>query len=365
MHTRWIVALLMALGGMTVSAEAQRSWQSEVGIRGGFTRAVTAGSGGDPTDVISLPGFNLGPVLPLATGLYAIIPWRNKLAFEVDVAASQLSIATTGTVFALGLRGNYAVTRNIYAAAGGGLAYTNGIIRNETQLGVQAAVGYRHAITPRLSGHLELRTTFWHDAENFGPVDAYSVLIGLGGTRGRATAAIRSPRTERAWVSSIGVAGGYAEVKLIGGGSLTTLAFPGYGSALGLVFVPEVTFPPTIFMIVPLRGRIALEPAADIHRFQESGRTSFSGNFSGRINYAIHGGWYGAAGGNLHYLKSTGVPGFARSGANVAAGYRFGLSGALGGRVEMNYTMFAKNVTFGIKPSNTFGLMAGVTVPLK
>jgi hypothetical protein len=116
---------------------------------------------------------------------------------------------------------------------------------------------------------------------------------------------------------------------------------------------------------VPLGTRIALEPALDVHRFQESGQTSFSGNVSARLDYALNQAWYGAVGGNLHYLKSTGVTGFARTGVNVGWGYRFGLSQALGGRIEMNYTMFAKNRTFGIDPANTFGLMMGVTAPLR
>ena len=366
MQTRWIVPLVATLSGTAANAAAQRGWQPEVGIRGGFTRAVTAGAGAAPTDVISVPGFNLGPVLPLPAGLYAVIPWSKGLAIETDVAASQLSVGATGTLFSLGVRGDFALTRNVYAAAGGSVAYSNGVFRNDTQFGVQAAVGYRCAITAGVNGHIEVRTAFWRDAENFGPVDEYSLLLGVGATSGRRrVAATRPSHPDDAWATSIGVAGGYANVKLIGGGSLIALAFPGYGSGLGSVFVPEVAVPPTIFMILPLSSRIALEPAVDIHRFQENGQTSFSGNFAARIDYAIRGGWYGGAGGNLHYLKSTGIAAFARTGVNLGWGYRFGVPTSLGGRIEMNYTMFAKNSTFGIKPANTFGLMAGVTAPLK
>jgi hypothetical protein len=38
---------------------------------------------------------------------------------------------------------------------------------------------------------------------------------------------------------------------------------------------------------------------------------------------------------------------------------------ALGGRFEANYTMFGENTDLGLVPTNTFGLMFGVTMPLK
>jgi hypothetical protein len=82
---------LLAFLGFVTTARAQQSWQTEFGIQSGFTRLVAAGSGGDPIDAISLPGFNLGNALPSPAGLYAIIPWSDKFAVETDFAASQFS----------------------------------------------------------------------------------------------------------------------------------------------------------------------------------------------------------------------------------------------------------------------------------
>lgn len=365
-------AILALAASLTTSAQAQRSWQTEFGIQGGFTRLVAAGSGGDPTDAFSLPGFNLGNTLPSSAGVYVIIPWSQKLAVETDIAASQLNLGGTITLFSLGVRGDYALTRQFYAAAGGALAYNNGVA-NETQLGVQAALGYRHRLTGALTGRLEVRTTFYAKAENAPPVDGYGVLLGVSTatTRARPARSGSAAAARRAWTPQLGLSGGYANVHLIGTGSGTALAFPGYGGAIGTAlstgapFLRAVTLPPTVFVILPVGDKVAIEPGVDIHRFQESGQTDFSGNLSARLNYAVHGGWYGALGGNLHYMKTTGVNAATRTGLNLAWGYRFPMTGSLGGRVEMNYTMFRRNTDLGLDPTNILGLMLGATMPLK
>lgn len=365
-------AMLALLAGVTTTGRAQRSWQTELGIQGGFTRLVAAGTGGDPTDAFSLPGFNLGNALPSTAGVYVIIPWSQKLAVETDVAASQLNLGGTITLFSLGVRGDYALTRQLYAAAGGALTYNNGVA-NETQLGVQAALGYRQRLTGTLHGRLEVRTTFYGKAENAPAVNTYGVLLGVSTatTRARAARSGSAAATRRAWTPQLGLSGGYANVHLVGFGGGTALAFPGYGGAIGTAlatgapFLRAVALPPTMFVILPVGDKVAIEPGIDIHRFQESGQTDFSGNLSARLNYAVHGGWYAALGGNLQYLKTTGVSAATRTGVNVAWGYRFPLTGVLGGRVEMNYTVFGKNTDLALDPTNTFGLMFGAMMPLK
>jgi len=361
-------AVLAVLASLTTTAAAQRSWQTEFGIQGGFTRIVPAGTGGNPTDAFSIPGFNLGNLVPSPTGLYFTIPWSQKLAVEGDVAASQFSAGATVTVLSLGVRADYALTRAIYGAAGGVVAYNNGLGANETQLGVQAGLGYRLRLSRTLNARLEARTTFLGKAQNAPARDLYSVLLGVSTVAGRARTAARSAGgqpSRGAWTPQLGVAGGYASVHVVGGGSLTALAFPIYGGALGPVLATEVTLPPTIFAIIPLGNRVAIEPGLDIHRFQENGQTSFSGNVSARLDYAVHGGWYGAAGGNLHYVKSTGVDAATRTGANLAWGYRFPFVAALGGRVELNYTLFGPSSKLGTRATNTLGLLFGATMPLK
>ena len=117
-------------------------------------------------------------------------------------------------------------------------------------------------------------------------------------------------------------------------------------------------------VVVPPSG-IAIEPGVDVHRVQSSGTTAFLGNLSARLDYALHGGWYAAAGGNLNYVKTTGTSAATRTGANVGLGYRFPFWGPLGGRVELNYTMFGKNTKLATGPTNTVGLMFGALVPLR
>lgn len=360
-------AMLALAASVSTNVQAQKSWQTEVGIQGGFTRLVTAGAGIGPTDAFSIPGFDLGSLLPSAAGLYVVIPWSKKLAVETDFAASQFTSGLSVTVVSLGVRGNYALTKSFYAAVGGALTYNNGIGVNETQLGIQAGLGYRMKLSGPLNARLEARTTFFGKAENAGALDAYSVLFGvsMAPNRGR-PARSASTASRRAWTPQLGVAGGYANVHLVNGPSLTALAVPAYGGGLGLILgFKEITLPPTLFAIIPIGGKLAIEPGLDIHRLQGDGQTDFSGNLSARLNYAVHGGWYGALGGNVHYFKSTGVNGAARTGLNLGWGYRFPMTGGLGARVETNYTIFPRNATYGLSPTNTLGIMFGVTMPLK
>ena len=119
-------------------------------------------------------------------------------------------------------------------------------------------------------------------------------------------------------------------------------------------------------------GRTAhVEPGIDLHRSQSQGVTAFTANVSARLDYAVSGGWYAAAGGNLVYTKAT--PGFFADpatssvsvpGVNVAWGYRFHMAGAFGGRVEANYVTLKQSNALGLA-TNTFGLMVGATMPLR
>jgi hypothetical protein len=369
---RTTVVLLALLTTGATRGQAQKAWQTEFGFQGGFTRLVEAGSGGDPTDVFSIPGFNLGNVLPSTAGLFAIIPWSKKLAVETDFAVSQFSFGATVTLLSVGVRGDYALTKHAYAAGGGSLAYNNGLA-NETQLGVQGALGYRFSLTSGLNARFEGRVGFFGKAENAPPVDAYSVVFGVSKVtaRGRTTRSPAAHTPGRQWTTQIGISGGYADVHLIGAGSVTAMALPGYGGALGNAFgatagqLRAITLPPTVFAVFPLGNRVALEPAIDIHHFNAGGQTDFSGNLSVRLDLAVHGGWYGALGGNLHYIKSTGIDASTRTGLNLGWGYRFPLTHDVGGRMEANYTMFPDNTTYNLPPTNTLGLMFGLTLPVK
>ena len=364
---RKLFVVLALAASVAPSAQGQQAWQKEIGIQGGFTRLVAAGSGGGPIDIVSLPGFSLGPLLPSAPGVYAVIPWKDKIAVEFDVAASQLTAGSGATLVTLGVRGDYALSHRFYAAAGGALGYINNSGTGETQLAIQAAVGYRRHLTGPLNGRLEVGARLWGKSENIGPQNTYSVLVGVSTPTRRGSAARGTQRAAAgAWTKQLGLAGGYATVHEVGGGNdIALLMFPSFGGGFAAAGSPAISLPATIFAVFPMGNKIALEPGVDIHRIQSSGTTTFVGTVSARLNYAVHGGWYGAAGGTLQYLKGTGANAATRTALNVAWGYRFALTGPLGGRVEMNYSLWGRNTDVGTAPINTFGLLFGVLVPLR
>jgi hypothetical protein len=260
------------------------------------------------------------------------------------------------------------VTRAFYAAAGGTLGYINNPGSSETQLGVQGALGYRRHLTGPLNARLEARFTGWAKTDNIIPYDVYSALIGVSTATRRAPAARggRDDEGGHAWTSQLGIAAGYASIHGVGNsGDLVVLAFPGFGSGFQAFGASAVVLPPTVFAIVPIGSKIALEPGMDIHRAQTSGVTNFNANVSARLNYAVTGGWYGALGGSLNYIKNTSASAVTRTGLNLAWGNRFPLTGSLGGRVEVNYTMWRRNSGVGLPPINTFAVMFGVTMPLQ
>jgi len=363
-------ASLALLVGLATSAQAQKSWQTEIGIQGGYTRIVSAGSGGNSTDLFSIPGFNLGPAAPLPPAVYAIFPWKDKIAIEPELAFSQVFIGTTtqATTVQLGLRGDYALTRDFYGALGGVLGYvhTNGL--KETQLGVQAGLGYRRHLTGPLNFRVEARFSAWGKTNNVNPYDIYSGLIGIStSVRTNAPRSGRvAPAAKGAWSKRLGIAGGYGNIHSVGGGpDVIALALPGYGGGFAGLGASGVNFPPTIFAIIPVGSKIAIEPGVDLHRAQASGTTNFNGNFSARLDYAVSGGWYAGLGGNLNYVKTTGTSAASRTGLNLGWGYRFGFLGPLGGRVETNYTMWGKNTDLALPAQNVFAVMFGVTMPLR
>jgi hypothetical protein len=65
-----------------------------------------------------------------------------------------------------------------------------------------------------------------------------------------------------------------------------------------------------------------------------------------------------------NYYHASGSKGAAQMGIGVAGGFRFHMAGDLGGRVELNYTMFAKHRILGLPPANLLGIGAGVTMGL-
>ncbi len=364
-------AILALLLGVATSAQAQRSWQSEIGVQGGFVRIKPAGTGRtDQIDVFAVPGANY--VLGLLTqgSVYAIIPASEKLAVEPSFVVSQLNSGVTNTTGRLGLRANYALTPKFYAAAGGVLLYLHAASQQSKTLGLQGAVGYRMHLTGPLNARIEANVSATKRTKNLTPFDSYGVLFGVS-TRLHSTPAPapsrRSSAPSRAWRTAIGIQGGYLSSHSVGTGQdVVGLSFPGLGGSVSGIGGGVLSGPPSMFVILPIGSKTAVEGGLDIVRVQQvaSGQTGFSGNFSGRLNYAVKNNWYAAAGANVNYLKYTASKGTI-TGANVAWGYRFGLGGNFGGRVELNYSLFGKNTTVNAAAQNVVGLLVGATLPVK
>jgi hypothetical protein len=364
-----LFALLVLAAGIASTASAQ-SWHSEFGIQSGFTRIKPAGTNAsDYVDAFGVPGFDLPGVLPSNSSLFVIVPWKTKIAVEGSFSALQgnaLALLGDATFFDLGIRGNYAITPKIYAAAGGVLNWVETGGQSETQLGVQGALGYRFGFVAGLRARVEANALFLGKSELLNPADVYAVTFGVskqfGVARGRSAVPPRG--SSRAWQPVFGIQGGYTRSHAVGGGAdLTAISAPGFGGAATLLGTPAG--PPTLFAVFPIARKLAIEPGLDIHRLQTSGTTIFGANTSARLNYAVSGGWYAAAGGNLIYIKTTGSSGETVTGLNLAWGYRFPFTSGLGGRFEFDYTMLGKNTNVGLPPVNTLGLQLGVTMPLR
>jgi len=354
---------------------AQQRWHPEIGIQGGYARVKPAGTGtsSDYTDLFEFP--SPGYLVPLLSygPLFATIPWSDRFAVEPTLGFGQLQVGTDVTTVRLGVRGNYAFTEHLYGGLGAVLNYISSG-NSQMQLGAQLGVGYRFGLAPRLGARVEASWVSTRPNPNIGATNAYAVLFGVSARLDGAASTLPASRpADRAWQPMLGMRGGYANAHIVGGGSISGVIFPGFGGSLPAIAggALALTQPPTIFAILPIGRRLALEPGLDIHRVQSSGQTVFSGNLGARLNVAVHAGWYAAVGGQFTYLKAT--PGTfvdpnrgsaSVTGATLAWGYRFHIAGQVGGRTELNYSMYAKNADIPIPPVNVTSILFGLTMPL-
>ncbi|MGH7671808.1 MAG: hypothetical protein ACREMC_02830 [Gemmatimonadales bacterium] len=346
-------------------AGAQVRWTPEIGIQGGIARLKPTGTGtSDQIDLWDLPGDGSS-----YASLFAIIPVTGRLALKPSLSAVQFSLGeagglvpfVAGTSLNLTVRGDVALGSGLYAAAGGNVLYGESGGEHDTQIGIVAAAGYRMPVGAGLTARLEAQGTAMRATDLSPPFNVYALLVGISaGARAGVERREQTRVTAQRWPLALGVAGGYVRTHLSGSIGFpivvdqTLIALPGSGS----------TIPATLYAIVPLGGRFALEAGLDAHRTQSNGTTFFDGHFSTRVDVALKGGWYAAGGGNVRYVEQTGTAGFAFAGTNVAIGYRFPLIAELGGRVELNYTIFKERENFPLA-QNSVGVMFGVTMPIQ
>ena len=364
--------LLCAFWAAAAPSAAQSpapAWAGEIGIQGGFVRIKPAGTGqADHIDFYDVPGTS--DAIAAYGGLFAIVPLSSTLAFEPSLRFAQTTsnlfpyAIVLGTTAEVGLRADYAFTKAFYGAVGGVLSYAEASGVNELQPGAQLAVGYRRGIGRRLNGRIEAQWTTVAKSDQIGAHNDYAVLVGVSATvlpQGAASAPT-SRAAGRGWRTAVGLQGGYARSHLVGGGDLTTISAPGTGTAgIGGVLSPS---PAALFVIMPVGGPLALQVGLDAHQIQSSAITVFNAQVAPRVDVLLRGGLYAGAGGSLHILRDSQTKMNCVFASSTVLGYRFALSGNLGGRVEMSYLMYKQNVTLGFPAMNTFGLTFGASVAL-
>src|SRR5207245_10954414 len=80
----------LAAFGAPAAAGGAQSWHAEFGIQSGYSRIKAAGTNArDQLDVFGVPGFSLPGLLPAGASLFAVIPWKQQIAFETSLSALQ------------------------------------------------------------------------------------------------------------------------------------------------------------------------------------------------------------------------------------------------------------------------------------
>ncbi len=300
------------------------------------------------------------------SALFLVIPVASRFALEPSLSATHdritessglIPTATTAEV-RLSLRADVAIASGFYVAGGGGIRYLAMDNNHSVQTGILGAIGYRHNLGANLGTRIEARWLTLRRADSVLPSNQYSLLLGIS----RSLRRIETGNGGRGpWRLRLGIAGGFVRTHLYGsfsGLSIdlhdTALDFPGSGS----------TTPAKLFVIAPLGGRFALETGFGVQRTQEQGVTFSDGHLAPRLDIAIAGGIYAAAGGNIRYLEQTGTAGFALAGANAAVGYRFPFIQELEGRAELGYTVFKQRRNYPFA-ENDLAVLFGVSMPLK
>jgi hypothetical protein len=366
-----LFALLALVAGLSTTAVAQQSWQAEIGIQGGVLKVKPAGTGADDAiNFLQLPGGTFYNGIFGTPPLFAVIPWKGKMAVEAQFGLLQLTgTGTTGhaTVVTSTLRLDYALSPKFYVAAGPTHRWVQASGNHDGQLGATAAAGYRMKVTSRLNGRIEGGVVLRKKDDSSAPVNTYFILAGLSSRLGSsARSAARPAASRRAWQSVIGIQGGYLNQHTVGGASdVTGFQIPGVGNDI-LQAGLAIGSPPAVFAILPIGDKVAVEVGFDAHANKVSGGggSGTAITASARLDYALRGGWYAAGGVNFTNINVGGRSGTI-TGGQVAWGHRFHLTGDLGGRVELLYDLRSKNADTGTPPVNTFGVMFGVTMPLK
>lgn len=366
-----VAAFLVLAGG---AVQAQEWGPAILGIQGGFTYFKYDGSKYYDTE-LNLPGVFFGPGVtsPPAVWLRAPVhgPWAVEASISAGVTSNQLFEASWS---AASVRADYLLPRGLYASAGL-LADRAGSVSGATTSGVliwgvQAGFGVRVPLGPVIEGRVDGVAQFWEKKGTVPAQNAYSLMIGAGAplsVRASARSTATGTVEPGSWQLAFGTSASVAVSHSVGpGATVVGIMIPGWGGGNGnFLFTPA-----PFYFTVPIGGRFALEPSFDVHRTHflttNSGLFTASTTTLGlRMHYGFSGGWYSGAGLVVIGKKATGRPWRGISGVSVEGGYRFHLSGAWGGRIEVSHTMLARQRAAFEPPQTVTALSVGATVDLR
>lgn len=179
---RWLTVLVAASCLGAVPAAAQRMWEPEIGIRGGWTHAKFDQPGNNTADFLDLPGAapNLGSLSGRAP-LFAVIPVGARLAISPEVGMADVSVGLGGgtTFWELGTTLDYAFTPHIYAGAGATFSFVRIGTTENAGGGYQAKAGYRIMAGRALRLRLEAFYNGRPKSNLLPKVDLYGISLGV------------------------------------------------------------------------------------------------------------------------------------------------------------------------------------------
>ena len=331
---------LVLIAGAAAPVAAQQMWQPEIGIRAGWTRLKDPNSSThiDGLDFPMTGGFT---ATNNASGLYGVIPVKGRFAIQPSFGLLNFSNSGGGVVTTLstGVRLNVAIASGLYVAAGPTMYVFKQDGNEDTQGGIEAAVGYRRAVGGRLHGSVEGFYEKREKSEALPKLNAYGLRLGMGYSLTDRMMRRAASRSDRMWSPSIGIQGGWSLASFPGGnGDVTSFTLPFMGqSVLGGSFV--VPGPSALSVLLPVGKKLAIEPSVDYHRVKVSTSSSALTTYQlgARVNYAFNRTAYAGLGAEYTGLSASGVNDGSHLGAVVAAGLRFPLVNGLMGRTELNY----------------------------
>lgn len=360
---RKLVFTVALVAGAATPAVAQ-TWRPEIGLRASFTRFDDPNSDAyiDMIDLPGVGGWGAAGVSPSA--LYGVVPLGGRLAIQPSFGFS--NIAINGVVFtaiSAGARLNMALTNDFYAGAGFNAYIGKQVGFEDTQGAIELALGYQRT----MGGHFRTTAEAFYEkrekSEGLPELNAYGVRLGAGYTfAGTGARPQRAGRQDRSWSPAIAIQGGWTLTSFPDVLDFTsfTLPFVSQSAVVGEVISPG---PAALTVILPVGERMAVEPSFNYHRYKtDTGDPVASYGIGARVDYALNGSAYAAAGLEYNGLSANGVDDGSTFGPVLAAGFRFPLAGALQGRTELSFRWFDGSDLFPAGQATSFGF--GILVPV-